>query len=103
MLPVLAAISGAALSQETARTCLEREMEAFFTKLASAIIESSVDAAKVDDVFIGQGAESIIRACSAAGQAPSPAEAEGLRTTMKKWVSLLDRKLSDIRRTGGAD
>jgi hypothetical protein len=94
---------GRAWSQDSRQACLDREANAFFAKLAAAVVDGTVDPAKIGDDFIGKGTESIIAACSPAGSQRSGAEIDRLRGFMARWTVHLDRKISEIQRAGTPD
>jgi hypothetical protein len=99
----LLAAALAALAEDGPRTCFDREANTFFSRLAVAITENRIDPAQIGDGFVSRGTESILAACVSAARPASAAEIAALRDHMAKWSLHLDRKLSEIQRTGTPD
>ena len=91
------------LAEDGPRTCFDREANTFFSRLAVAITENRIDPAQIGDGFVSRGTESILAACVSAARPASAAEIAALRDHMAKWSLHLDRKLSEIQRTGTPD
>jgi hypothetical protein len=96
-------LEGTAWSQGSAQGCLDREANAFFGRLAAAVLDGTVDPSRIGDEFIAKGTESIVAACMAAGSQASGADVERLRAYMARWTVHLDRRISEIQRAGTPD
>ena len=99
----LSLIDVAPAAAEDARTCFNRESDKFFTNLAIAISERTINPAAIGDDFIAKGTDSIVGACRSAAPPIGAADATALREYMAKWTVHLDRKLTDLERTGRPD
>jgi len=96
-------LAGTARSQGSAQGCLDREANAFFGRLAAAVLDGTVDPSRIGDEFIAKGTESIAAACTAAGSQASGADLDRLRAYMARWTVHLDRRISEIQRAGTPD
>lgn len=85
------------------RGCLTRETETFYAKLATAILSTAIDPASVDDHFIGQAGDTIVKTCSAGTGQAEEADVAAFREHMTKWRVHLDQQLSRLTNMGGAD
>jgi hypothetical protein len=100
---IAAGVDAGTLANEDLRTCLTRESDEFFKKLAMAIGSGVLDPSKIDDEFIARGTDAMIETCKqSSGQAAEP-DISAFRADMAKWHVQLDRRLTDLANKGGAD
>ncbi len=85
-----------AVAAEDVKSCLLREADQLFSKLAVAIGTSEIDPATIDDAYVDRESVAITRKCTPSAGNPAPADLEVLRAHMARWSYHLDRKLSEI-------
>ena len=98
-----ASTAGGASAGDDFRGCLTRETETFYAKLATAILSAAIDPASVDDHFVGQASDTMIKTCSAGTGPSDEADVAAFREHMTKWRVHLDQQLSRLTNMGGAD
>ena len=84
------------------RACLARETAAFYGKLATAVLGSAIDADKIDDHFIAQATDSMVKACGPNG-ADDETDIAAFKDYMVQWRGHLDRKIGEMMSLGSGD
>ena len=89
-------------ASEDFRACLSRETATFYGKLATAVLGAAIDSDKIDDHFIAQATDSIVKTCGSKG-ADDEADVAAFKDYMAQWRGHIDRKVGEMMSLGSGD